>query len=244
MVRDKFNIAADELERKIGYRFSDRGILRLALTHSSYANEIKAKNKHELCNERLEFLGDSVLSLVTSEYIFSQYASLPEGELTKIRADAVCEDALSEYAHDIALGSYLFLGRGEEQNGGRERKSICADAFEALIAAIYTDSKNQGKDPFVCAKRFVLPYVSAHIKKLIARGRSGDYKTKLQQIIQQVNGEVLEYVVVSETGPDHNKTFAVEAHLNSNVIGKGKGKNKREAEQAAAKEALSLFGEA
>ncbi len=241
---DKFQIAAAELERKIGYSFSDIGILRLALTHSSYANEIKAKNKHELCNERLEFLGDSILSLITSEYIFSEYAALPEGELTKIRADAVCEDALSEYSRDISLGSYLLLGRGEELNGGRERKSICADAFEALIAAIYTDSKNRGEDPFETAKRFVLPYVSEHIKKFIACGRSGDYKTKLQQIVQQVNGEVLEYVVVSESGPDHNKTFVVEAHLNSNVIGKGKGKNKREAEQAAAKEALSLFGEA
>ena len=243
-VSEKFNIAAEELEGKIGYRFSDRGILRLALTHSSYANEIKAKNKHELCNERLEFLGDSILSLITSEYIFSEYSALPEGELTKIRADSVCEEALSEYAADISLGSYLFLGRGEELNGGRQRKSICADAFEALIAAIYTDSKLKGEDPFACAKRFVLPYVKEHIKSLIKRGGSGDYKTKLQQIIQQVNGELLEYVVVSETGPDHNKTFVVEAHLNSNVIGCGKGKNKREAEQAAAKEALSLFGEA
>ncbi len=241
---DKFEIAAEKLEAKIGYSFSDRGILRLALTHSSYANEIKAKNKHELCNERLEFLGDSILSLVTSEYIFEKYASQPEGELTKIRADAVCEDALSEYARDISLGSYLLLGRGEEQNGGRERKSICADAFEALIAAIYTDSKLKGEDPFACAKRFVLPYVSEHIEKLIAQGRSKDHKTTLQQIVQQVNGEKLEYVVVSESGPDHNKTFVVEAHLNSNVIGRGKGKNKREAEQAAAKEALLLFGEA
>ncbi len=242
---EKFNALAEELEGKIGYSFADRGILRLALTHSSYANEIKAKNKHELCNERLEFLGDSILSLVTSEYIFSAYPSLPEGELTKIRAESVCEEALSEYASDISLGTYLFLGRGEKQNGGRERKSICADAFEALIAAIFTDSKKRGEpDPFLQAKSFVLPYISVHVEKLIKRGKSGDYKTKLQQIVQQVNGEVLEYVVVSETGPDHNKTFVVEAHLNSNVIGKGKGKNKREAEQAAAKEALSLFGEA
>ncbi len=240
---EKFDAAAQSLESKIGYRFSDRRILRLALTHSSYANEIKAKNKHELCNERLEFLEDSILSLVTSEFIFAEYKNLPEGELTKIRADAVCEEALSEYAADISLGSYLFLGKGEEQNGGRERKSICADAFEALIAAIYTDSKSRGDDPFAHAKDFVLPYVSEHVKKLIQRGRSADYKTQLQQIVQQVNGEVLEYVVVSESGPDHNKTFVVEAHLNSNVIGKGKGKNKREAEQAAARYALLRFGE-
>ena len=242
-MNDKFTKKAAELEQKIGYSFLDREILRLALTHSSYANEIKVKNKHAFCNERLEFLGDSILSLVTSEYIFSEYSSLPEGELTKIRADAVCEEALSEYARDISLGSYLFLGHGEELNGGRERKSICADAFEALIAAIYTDSKNKGEDPFECAKRFVLPYVSEHTQKLIERGSSGDYKTKLQQIIQQVNGEILEYAVVSETGPDHVKTFVVEAHLNSNVIGKGSGRSKREAEQAAAKEALKLFGE-
>ena len=240
---DNFSKRAAELEKKIGYSFADREILRLCLTHSSYANEIKAKNKHLLCNERLEFLGDSILSLITSEFIFSEYSELPEGELTKIRADAVCEDALSEYSKDISLGSYLFLGRGEEQNGGRERKSICADAFEALIAAIYTDSKDKGEDPFENAKSFVLPFVSAHIRSRVSSGASNDYKTKLQQIIQQVNGEMLEYVVVDEYGPDHNKTFVVEAHLNSNVIGRGTGKSKREAEQASAKVALELFGE-
>ncbi len=242
-MKNAFLSTAAELEAKIGYVFENKEILRLALTHSSYANEIKAKNKHALCNERLEFLGDSILSLVTSEYIFSEYTHLPEGELTKIRADAVCEEALSEYSQHIALGSYLFLGHGEELNGGRERKSICADAFEALIAAIYTDSKNKGDDPFECAKSFVLPYVSKHIKNTMLSGSSGDYKTKLQQIVQQVNGEVLEYEVVSETGPDHMKMFTVEAHLNSNVIGTGKGRSKREAEQAAARQALELFGE-
>ena len=242
-MKDTFNIKAAELERSIGYSFFDRAVLRLALTHSSFANEIKAKNKHMLCNERLEFLGDSILSLVTSEFIFSEYAELPEGELTKIRADAVCEDALSEYAKTIALGEYLFLGHGEELNGGRERKSICADAFEALIAAIYTDAKNSGREPFEEAKKFVLPYVVAHVRATVKSGSSADAKTKLQQIIQQVNGEVLEYVVVSEEGPDHMKTFVVEAHLNSNVIGTGKGKSKREAEQAAARVALELFGE-
>ena len=240
---DGFNRRAASLEAKIGYSFLDREILRLALTHSSYANEIKAKNKHLLCNERLEFLGDSVLSLITSEFIFSEYSSLPEGELTKIRADAVCEEALSDYAQRITLGSYLLLGRGEEQNGGRERKSICADAFEALIAAIYTDSSNKGEDPFENAKKFVLPFVREHIRERVSSGASNDYKTKLQQIIQQVNGEVLEYVVVDEFGPDHNKSFVVEAHLNSNVIGRGTGKSKREAEQASARVALELFGE-
>ncbi len=242
-MNDEFSVKARELESRIQYRFSDREILRLALTHSSYANEIKAKNKHMLCNERLEFLGDSVLSLVTSEHIFSAYSELPEGELTKIRADAVCEDALAEYAKSIDLGSFLFLGHGEELNGGRERKSICADAFEALIAAVYTDTKKRGADAFAEARRFVLPFVSEHVASTVKSGSCSDAKTKLQQIIQQVNGEVLEYVVVSESGPDHMKSFVVEAHLNSNVIGRGKGKSKREAEQAAAREALALFGE-
>ena len=238
-----FKKKAKDLEEKIGYSFADIQILRLALTHSSYANEIKAKNKHLLCNERLEFLGDSILSLVTSEHIFAEYSDLPEGELTKIRADAVCEDALADYAQKIGLGSYLFLGHGEELNGGRERKSICADAFEALIAAIYTDTQKTGGAPFDRARAFVLPFVSEHVSLRMKSGASSDYKTKLQQIIQQVNGEVLEYVVVAEKGPDHMKTFVVEAHLNSNVIGTGEGKSKREAEQAAAKEALELFGE-
>ena len=237
------DVIAKELYKKTGYMFADTELLRLCLTHSSYANEIKAKNKHLLCNERLEFLGDSILSLVTSEHIYAEYSQLPEGELTKMRADAVCEDALCEYARSIELGSYLYLGHGEEINGGRDRKSICADAFEALIAAIYTDAQKKGTDPFEEARNFVLPYVSAHIKNTLKCGKSSDYKTKLQQIVQQVNGEVLEYVVVSETGPDHMKTFVVEAHLNSNVIGRGSGKSKREAEQASAKEALLLFGE-
>ncbi len=240
---EKFEKSIKELQRSIGYSFFDTSILRLALTHSSFANELKAKNKHLLCNERLEFLGDSVLSLVTSEFIYSEYGELPEGELTKLRADAVCEDALASYSRDISLGSYLFLGKGEEQNGGRQRKSICADAFEALIAAIYTDSQNNGGDGFECAKRFVLPFVREHIRNRIQSGVSTDYKTKLQQIVQQVNGEILEYVVVSESGPDHKKVFVVEARLNSNVIGSGKGKSKREAEQSAAKQALELFGE-
>lgn len=242
-MKDQFISEVNTLQQRIGYSFSDINILRLALTHSSYANEIKAKNKHMLCNERLEFLGDSILSLITSEHIFKEYSEFPEGELTKIRADAVCEDALADYAKQIGLGGYLLLGHGEERSGGRERKSICADAFEALIAAIYTDTKECGGDAFSRARDFVLPFVSRHVRESMRSGASSDAKTKLQQIIQQVNGEVLEYVVVAEEGPDHMKTFVVEAHLNSNVIGTGRGKSKREAEQAAAKEALSLFGE-
>ena len=240
---DNFHNRTAKLEQTVGYKFSDIEILRLALTHSSYANEIKAKNKHMLCNERLEFLGDSILSLITSEYIFTTYSDLPEGELTKMRADAVCEDALAEYARLISLGDYLLLGHGEELNGGRTRKSICADAFEALIAAIYLDTRNSNGDAFSRAGDFVLPFVAAHVQSRLKSGNSSDAKTKLQQIIQQVNGEVLEYVVISESGPDHMKTFVVEAHLNSNVIGTGKGSSKREAEQNAARQALELFGE-
>ncbi len=240
---ESFETKAARLESRIGYKFHDIDILRLSLTHSSFANEIKAKNKHMLCNERLEFLGDSILSLVTSEHIFKVYAELPEGELTRLRADAVCEDALSEYAKCISLGEYLFLGHGEERSGGRERKSICADAFEALIAAIYTDTMAVGGCGFDRAREFVLPFVSEHVADRMRSGSFSDFKTRLQQITQQANGEVLEYVVVSESGPDHMKEFVVEAHLNSNVIGTGKGKSKREAEQRAAKQALELFGE-
>ncbi len=242
-MKDNFQKNMAKLEETVGYKFSDIQILRLALTHSSYANEIKARNKHLLCNERLEFLGDSVLSLIASEHLFSAYSDLPEGELTKMRADAVCEEALAEYARLISLGDYLLLGHGEELNGGRTRKSICADAFEALIAAIYTDTSNSGGNAFERARDFVLPFVSAHIQSRLKSGNSADAKTKLQQIVQQVNGEVLEYVVVSESGPDHMKTFVVEAHLNSNVIGTGAGTSKREAEQNAARMALGLFGE-
>ena len=240
---DTFETKAAKLEKLIGYKFSNIGILRHALTHTSYANETKAKNKHMLSNERLEFLGDSILSLVTSEHIYTVYSDMPEGELTRLRADAVCEDALSEYARTISLGDFLLLGHGEERSGGRERKSICADAFEALIAAIYTDTMEQGGKAFETARKFVLPFVSRHIESRMKSGSSSDYKTRLQQITQQVNGEVLEYVVVSESGPDHMKEFVVEARLNSNVIGKGNGKSKREAEQLAAKQALTLFGE-
>ena len=231
----------EKFEQNIGYKFKNSELIKTALTHSSYSNELRAKKISLNCNERLEFLGDSVLSIIVSEYLFIENKYLPEGELTKFRAELVCEKALSKYALEIGLGEYIFLGHGEEKNNGRNRRSIIADAFEALLAAIYLDS---GNDKATVAK-FLLPFVKAEIEEIASQGRSiTDYKTTLQQFVQQSDGDFLEYTVVSESGPDHMKTFEVEAKLNSNVIGRGKGRSKREAEQNAAKQALELFGEA
>ena len=224
------------LEDAIGHHFKNKEYLTEALTHSSYAHEQRAKGVIIPYNERSEFLGDSVLSIITSEYLFETYRSIPEGTLTRMRAALVCEDACCRYANDIHLGDYLLLGRGEELNNGRARKSILADAFEALLAALYLDA---GKEE---AARFLLPYVKKEAAAY-KNGRSKDYKTALQQIVQQKPGELLEYVIVAESGPDHKKVFETEARLNSNVIGRGKGSTKRESEQMAAYRALILFGE-
>ena len=222
-----------ELENKIGYHFKNQALLREAITHSSYANEHKAQ--HIKYNERLEFLGDAVLSIVVSDYIFKHCPELPEGELTKLRASLVCERTLFEFAKKIDLGSYLILSKGERHNGGAERPSILSDAFEALIAAIYIDG---GIEP---AAKHILNFVIPAIKKK-KKKRVKDYKTTLQEIVQKNPGERLEYVLTGESGPDHNKHFTVEVHLNSNVIGKGGGRSKKEAEQQAAREALELMG--
>lgn len=230
-----------ELEKKIGYSFQKRELLETALIHSSYSNEQRSKNKSIVCNERLEFLGDSVLSIIVSEYLFLENKYLPEGELTKLRKEIVCGKALAEYASEIDLGEYLFLGNGERKNGGSTKENIIADAFEALLAAIYLDAGVEGKKR---VKDFLMPFVKRKVKEVMKNGRGGDYKTELQQFVQQTEGDFLEYVTVAESGPDHMKTFEVEARLNSNVIGHGVGHTKREAEQNAAKEALSLFGEA
>lgn len=218
-----------EFEKLIGYNFKDKNLLSRALSHSSYANE---KHSPKDSNERLEFLGDSVLGFITAEYYYKN-SSLPEGELTRLRAATVCEKALFEFSKEINLGEYIQLGKGEENTGGRERASINSDAFEAVIAAIYLDSGMEE------AKKFVLRFVEKHAKN---QGSFKDYKTKLQEVIQKNPEELLEYVLVSESGPDHNKTFEVEVHLNSNVIGRGKGKSKKNAEQEAAREALALMG--
>ena len=225
------------LEKTIGYIFKNRKLLHTALTHSSYSNEKRAHGDKESCNERLEFLGDSVLSLIVSDYIFSVYPDMPEGELSKVRAGTICEKALAEFARNIKLGDYLFLGRGEELTNGRKRPSILADAFEALLASIYLEGSIDD------VKRFLLPFVKREIKSILESGHTADYKSILQQIVQQEKGELLEYVLVEESGPAHKRIFTVEARLNNNVVGVGTAGNKREAEQIAAREALSLFGD-
>lgn len=233
------NLPLDQsgLEKVLGYTFKNKELLSEALTHSSYINEHKRDYSGD-CNERLEFLGDSVLSIVVSAYLFSRYRSRQEGDLTKIRASVVCEKALAKYAKEISLGDYLHMGNGEEKNNGRSRASITSDAFEAVLGAFYIDSD---RDCDLIAK-FLIPFVEREIEYINREESFIDYKTALQQIVQQADGENLEYIVVGECGPDHHKIFTVEARLNSNVIGTGKGSSKREAELMAAKEALELFG--
>lgn len=219
----------EALERVLGHTFQDKALLETALTHTSFANEARHGTKH---NERLEFLGDSVLSIVVAEYLFT-HSSLPEGDLTRMRASLVCEAALFTFAQKIGLGRWLRLGHGEEMGGGRTRPSVVSDAFEAVIAALYLDG---GID---AARAFILPFVTSALTKQSAED---DYKTKLQEVVQQNPSERLRYVVASQTGPDHDKHFVVEVHLNSNCIGSGEGHSKKQAEQAAAKEALALMG--
>ncbi|MBQ7124813.1 MAG: ribonuclease III [Clostridia bacterium] len=232
----QYPFPTEELEEKIGYKFENINNLLLALTHSSYSNEMKARDIKADCNERLEFLGDSVLSYITSEYLYSEFYSLPEGDLSRIRASAVCEKSLYKLATSIGLGDYLLLGKGEENTNGRKRPSILADAFEALLAAIYLDGGIEN------VKRFLLPIITPEISEITEKGKDLDYKTSLQQVVQQERGDILEYVITEESGPAHMKKFTVEARLNGNVIGRGSGGSKRAAEQNAAREALSLFG--
>ena len=220
-----------QLQQVIHYQFHNITFLEVALTHSSYANEMRHQVRY---NERQEFLGDAVLSIIVSDYLFNNY-TVPEGDLTKLRAALVCERSLDVMANKIGLGDYLRLGHGEEMTGGRTRPSIIADAFEALIAAIYLDSGIES------AREFVLPFVIEMLEHEDSLSFK-DYKTILQEIIQQNPEERLEYVVTGESGPDHDKHFTVEVHLNSNVIGKGGGRSKKEAEQQAAREALELMG--
>ncbi len=219
------------LEENLGYTFKDKQLLKTALTHSSYANE---SHDGSPSNERLEFLGDSVLSIIVSDHIYKRY-NTPEGELTKLRASLVCEASLYEFAKQLDIGSFMLLGRGERNHKGGERPSILADAFEAVLAAVYLDG---GMKP---ASDLVLRFVKEdlnHKEKISFR----DYKTKLQEVIQKNPEERLEYVLVDESGPDHDKQFTVELRLNSNVIASGTGKSKKAAEQSAAAEALKLMG--
>lgn len=222
-----------DFEKIINYKFNNKQLLREALTHSSYANEHKGSGTK--CNERLEFLGDAVLSIVVADYIFENCPELPEGELTKLRAALVCEKALYKFGKTINLGSYLLLSKGEKNGGGADRPSIVSDAFEAVIAAIYLDG---GIEP---ARKHILRFVVPEINNRNTKPFK-DYKTTLQEIVQKNPGEKVSYRLVSESGPDHDKHFVFEVLLNSNVIGKGGGRSKKEAEQNAAREALELMG--
>lgn len=219
----------NKFEEAIGYKFNNIALLEEALTHSSFVN-----GKHN-SNERLEFLGDSVLSVVVSKYLFLNL-DVPEGKLTKIRSKLVCEDSLYSFAKKINLGAYMKLGKGEENTGGRDRKSILADAFEAVIAAIYLDGGLEAAREFIT--KFLPSIETIKSGKLMF----GDYKTILQEIIQQNPEERITYEIPEEHGAAHNKTFTANVLLNGQVIGKGTGNSKKEAEQAAAKEAISLMG--
>ena len=215
-----------QLETIIGYKFKNPKLLETALTHTSYANESRTPVKH---NERLEFLGDSVLSVVVADYLFHQ-SGRPEGELTRMRASLVSEDALFQFAQEIQLGEYLRLGHGEDLGGGRSRPSVVSDAFEAVIAALYLDGGMEA------ARNFILPFITE------GKHAEADYKTRLQEIVQQNPEERLSYVVESESGPDHDKHFVVAVRFNSDRVARGEGRSKKAAEQCAAKEALKLLG--
>lgn len=218
----------DKLEQKLGYHFQNRALLENALTHSSYANENRGRGLQS--NERLEFLGDSVLGMVTADYLYRVHPDLPEGDLTRTRAALVCEGSLVEVARELDLGSHLLLGKGEDAGGGRERPSIVADAVEALLAAVYLDGGIGSARKVIT--RFIL---DAEEEKTGSR----DYKTALQELVQRESGQVLEYRLTGSTGPDHAKVFQVAVDLNGAPIGSGEGRSKKEAEQAAAKAAFA-----
>ncbi len=224
-----------ELEEIIGYRFENQALLKTALTHSSYANE--NRNKKILYNERLEFLGDSVLSLIVSNYLFENYKNLPEGGLTKVRATVVCERSLWECAQKIELGKFLILGKGEELTGGRTKVSILADAYEALIAAIYLDGG------LSVTREWLLGQLYDTIVAAVGGKTFVDFKTALQEKVQANGSAEIVYTVVSESGPDHLKSFVIEVSLDGKVMGFGEGNSKKSAEQMAARDALSKLGE-
>ena len=213
-----------DLEAAIGYRFQNITLLQNALSHSSYANE--RYHNSLMSNERLEFLGDSILGMVVAEHLYRNFPDRPEGELTRMRADMVCETALAAVADKVELGKHLLLGHGEEQGGGRGRASILADAVESVIAACYLDGGMEAARQLI--SRFILSNVPA------GRLHNVDYKTNLQELVQQKKNQVLSYALVGETGPDHDKQFAVEVSLNGAVVGCGTGTSKKRAEQAAA----------
>ena len=217
-----------DLETAIGYKFQNIQLLQNALTHSSYANE--RWHNSLLSNERLEFLGDSVLGMLVAEYLYGTFPDRPEGELTRMRADMVCEHTLATVANKIGLGNHLLLGHGEERLGGRSRESILADATESVIAACFLDGGLEA------AARFVKKYILVEVP--VSRPNNMDYKTALQELVQQKKNQVLIYTLVGQSGPDHDKLFDVQVSLNGTVVGTGSGRSKKRAEQMAAKAAV------
>lgn len=213
----------------IGYQFKNKNLLTTALSHSSYVNEHKGLE----CNERLEFLGDSILGFVTAEYLYKTFPNLPEGNLTKIRANVVCETMLAKKGRELKLNSNLLLGRGEEHTGGRERASIIADAMEAIIGAIYLDG---GIEP---ARKFILDILIPEIKNTVSTVKILDSKTSLQEILQKNSTAIIEYNIINESGPAHNKSFVAEVSHCGKVLGRGTGHSKKEAEQNAAMDAIN-----
>lgn len=225
------------LQDAIGYEFSDIAYLENALTHSSYSNEQKSRGILLESNERLEFLGDAVLQSVISKYLYKNYKKYTEGTLTKMRQYLVCEKTLSKIAAEINLGDYLNLGKGEETNGCRQRPKVLADALEAVFAAVFLDSVD---NPSV--HESVLLELFSETLSCLDDSFEGDYKTMLQQLVEKDGASELVYEVISEEGPEHNKRFTVVALINNNEVGRGKAKNKKDAEMQAAKVALKLFG--
>ena len=220
-----------DLEAAIGYQFHNISLLQNALTHSSYSNE--RWHNSLLSNERLEFLGDSILGMLVAEYLYRNFPDRPEGELTRMRADMVCETTLAAVANTIHLGDHLLLGHGEEQGGGRTRDSILADAVESVIAASFLDGGMEAAERFI--RRFIL--VQVPVTKL----HNADYKTQLQELVQQKRNQVLTYLLAGESGPDHDKQFDVQVALNGTVVGSGRGSSKKRAEQDAARNAIAAL---
>ena len=218
------------LEEKLGYTFQNRALLENALTHSSCANESRGKLQS---NERLEFLGDSILGMVVADHLYRNHPDLPEGVLTRTRAALVCEDSLGVVAEELGLGQYLRLGKGEEAGGGRNRPSIRADAVEAILAAVYLDGG------IGSARKIIQKYILS--REVAGLTKPRDYKTALQELVQRESGQVLQYRLTGEEGPDHNKRFFVEGTLNGKSVGQGSGRSKKEAEQMAAKAAIEVL---
>jgi len=222
-----------KFEKRIGYRFRSKALLKTAFTHSSYAHEQKTELISD--NERLEFLGDAVLEIVISEFLFKRFPEMPEGELTRFRAGLVCESVLVKKARELQIGEFLLLGKGEELTGGRNRDSILADAFEAVTGAVFIDGGARH------AKKFILKILSGNAEQIRDIYKMCDNKTYLQEIIQRTSKAPVRYKIVGETGPDHEKTFTAEAMHQNKVLGRGRGRSKKEAEQNAALESLKRY---